>query len=215
MTSPDLFDTPPPEPAPDPAVLPSAETRDPADAYFGRLQSLSRQALSGQGDARARLARLRRCLGRRGVAPEAFRELGDALPNQSALAALAQEAGVSPDRALDDALLVGALYAVHAAKSDEPWYGGYVTAASTFGTSCRAAKDGSGSMDQRVSALLDARRSDLPYRLRQAVALCAAKGAGVRYDGLLRDLLRWDAPGRPVQRAWAQAYWAPFTLPTS
>ena len=189
---------------------------DAAAAFFGRLMGLSKRATKGEGDARARLARLRRCLDRRGVSAEAFREIGDLLPSAEALAEMARSAGVpepyAADRALQAALLVGALYAVHAAKADEPWYGSYVKAGGTFGASCRAAGDGSGSMEQRFSALLDARREDLPYRLRQAVALCAAKGAGVRYDVLLRDLLRWDAPGRPVQRAWAQAFWAPRTV---
>ena len=217
---PDLFDAPPPEPAP-PADGQQDEDapKDAADKLFGHLKKLSALAAKGEGDARARLARLRRCLDRRGVAPEAFRELGDALPDADALAALAREAGVperhAATRGLEGALLVGALYALHAAKSDEPWYGGYVKASGTFGASCRAAGDGSGSMDQRFSALLNARRADLPYRLRQAVALCAAKDVGVRYDVLLRDLLAWDDPKRSVQRAWAQAYWAPRTAASS
>jgi CRISPR system Cascade subunit CasB len=201
LLPPSTLDAAPPSDAAPPRTEKPA---DDAARFFDHLVDLSKRAKKGQGDARARLARLRRCLDRRGVQPEAFREIGDALPP-----------GLS-EREIDAYLLVAALYALHVAKSDEPWYGGYVGKQSDFGASCRAAGDGSGSMDQRFSALLDARRADLPYRLRQAVALCAAKGAGVRYDVLLRDLLAWNDPGRSVQRRWAQSYWAPRTTgPTS
>ena len=187
------------ESAPTPAPAEARASADPAEAFFKHLQSMSFAARDGDGDARARLARLRRCLDRRSATPEAFREIGPALPPN-----------LSSD-ALETYLLVATLYALHAARSDEPWYGGYVGKESGFGASCHAARDGSGSMDARFSALLDARREDLPYRLRQAVALCASKEVGVRYDRLLRDLLAWNDPHRLVQRAWAQAYWAPHT----
>lgn len=186
-----------------PAPTETVPQAPPETVFFGRLMRLSQSAAAGKGDARARLARLRRALGRRGVAPEAYREIGSALPHD-----------LAPDQH-QTYLLVAALFALHAAKSDEPWYGGYVGTDSDFGASCRATGDGSGSMDQRFSALLEARPADLPYRLRQAVSLCAAKGAGVRYDLLLRDLIAWNDPLRSVQRRWAQSYWAPRTKSAS
>lgn len=171
---------------------------DPAQRFTSFLHGLSKRAPS-DGTARAHLARLRRTLERRGVDLLAYREVGDHLP-----------AGLSRDKQ-ETYLLVAALYAIHAAKSGTPWSGDFVSKASNFGASCGRLRGGSGSMDLRFAALLDARREDLPYRLRQAVALLAASknDVGVRYDLLLRDLLRWDAPGRPVQRAWAEAYWTP------
>ena len=184
---------------------PAEVSATPEERFAKRLHAFV-EAAPTDGSARASLARLRRALGRRGVEASAFREIGDAIP--------ARRADQSEDgyRAMQDAyLLAAALFATHAAKSDKPWYGGYVGTASNFGASCGRLKGGSGSMDLRFAALLDARSEDLPYRLRQVVSLLAANrdAVGVRYDLLLRDLLRWNAPGRPVQREWAAAYWTP------
>jgi CRISPR system Cascade subunit CasB len=173
---------------------PDSQTQEPPEGQFARaLQGLSIRATKGEGTARARLARLRRALGRRGVEPIAFREVGEYL------------GGVKAEER-DTYLLVAALFALHAAKSDRPWY---VREGSSLGLSCKQARKGAISMDLRFAALLDARHEDLPYRLRQVVALLAAQGVGVRYDVLLRDLLDWDEPRRPVQSRWAADYWTP------
>ncbi|MEM8558827.1 MAG: type I-E CRISPR-associated protein Cse2/CasB [Bacteroidota bacterium] len=165
-------------------------------AFADRLYGLSKRAKK-DGSARATLARLRRTISRRGVDPMAYREVGAMLPRDLS------------ERERETYLLVAALYAIHAAKSEAPWYGGYVGTEDGFGVSCGKLRGNSGSMDLRFSALLDARREDLPYRLRQAISLLAASGndIGVRYDRLLDDLLSWDAPRRPVQRRWAADYW--------
>ena len=174
-----------------------------ASAAFARhLYGLSAQAKEGTGDARGSLARLRRSLGRRGVDPAASAEVGGALPP------LPQDPDEA-ERALDAHLWVAALYAVHAQKMDTPWFGGYVAKGASFGASCERLRRSSASVDRRFAALLDARWPDLPYRLRQAVTLLAASEVGVDYGRLLRDLLSWDAPGRPVQRQWSLDYWAP------
>lgn len=163
------------------------------ERFTDALHGLAIRATKGEGTARARLARLRRTVGRRGVDPLAFREVGEYL-------------GDVADDERETYLLVAALFALHAAKSDAPWR---ISKTASLGASCGRLKGGSGSMDQRFAALLDARREDLPYRLRQAVALLAAQDVGVRYDQLLEDLLKWDDPGREVQRRWAADYWTP------
>lgn len=183
------LDTPPPEAA-------SGEpTRSPEATFFSALMGFSRRAAKGDGDSRARLARLRRALDRRGVEPLAYREIGEFLSSV-------------PDDERDTYLLVAALYAVHAAKTDAPWK---IRTDASFGASCGRLRSESVSMDLRFAALLNARREDLPYRLRQAVSLLAASknAVGVRYDILLRDLLDWTQPGRDVQRRWAADYWTP------
>ena len=168
------------------------DTVSPEERFARALQGLSIRASKGEGTARASLARLRRALGRRGVEPIAFREVGNYL-------------GDVPEKQRDTYLLVAALFALHAAKSDAPWK---IQRGSSFGASCKQARrNGSASMDLRFAALLDSRREDLPYRLRQVVSLLAAKGAGVRYDVLLSDLLDWENPRRVVQRRWAADYW--------
>ncbi len=175
---------------------PEASTDDTsAEAHFAStLYGSALRANKGEGSERARLARLRTAVGRRGVDPLAYREVGDALRDV-------------PVGERDTYLLVASLFALHAGKSDRPWL---IAKDATLGASCRQARrGGSVSMDLRFAALLDARRADLPFRLRQTVALLAAQDVGVRYDRLLRDLLAWDEPGRDVQRRWAADYWAP------
>jgi CRISPR system Cascade subunit CasB len=61
-------------------------------------------------------------------------------------------------------------------------------------------------VDRRVAVLLDSHRGELPFRLRQAVRLVAAHERPVDWARLLSDLLRWDHPGRVVQKAWARSY---------
>jgi CRISPR type I-E-associated protein CasB/Cse2 len=176
------------------------EASTPEARFANHLHWLAQSATAGEGASRARLARLRTAVGRRGVAPLAYREIGDALT------------GVPSDER-DAYLTVASLFAVHAAKSDRPWL---IARGASLGASCRQARrDGSVSMDLRFAALLDARREDLPYRLRQVVALLAAHDVGVRYDVLLGDILRWTEPGREVQRRWAESYWAPAVRPTT
>lgn len=184
--------TPPPESPPE---VKTAEAR-----YASQLYGLSRAATAGEGAARARLARLRRAVNRRGVDPLAYREVGDYL-------------GDVPAEKRDTYLLIASLYALHAAKSEQPWR---IGKGASLGASCRQARQsGSASMDLRFAALLDARREDLPYRLRQVVALLAAHDVGLRYDRLLEDLLVWDDPRREVQRRWAADYWTPVPRTSS
>lgn len=181
-----------------PADLQASAARDGTFASF--LYGLAQAAASGEGTARARLARLRRAIRRRGVEPIAYREVGESMP--PGLSETEREAY----------LLVAALFALHAAKSEAPWK---IKTDSSLGASCgQARRNGSVSMDLRFAALLDARSEDLPYRLRQVVALLAAQDVGVRYDVLLRDILRWEAPSREVQRRWAADYWAPSSRST-
>lgn len=179
---------------------PSIDSNDAKTAratdFFDALKGLSIRATKGEGTARATLARLRRQLDRRGVDPLAFREVGMYLNDV-------------PPEEHDLYLLAAALFAQHAAKTDQPWF---IRDQASLGASCRQARrDGSVSIDLRFAALLDARREDLPYRLRQIIALLAAGGIGVRYDRLIRDLQHWDDPSRCVQRAWSSDYWTSTT----
>lgn len=64
------------------------------------------------------------------------------------------------------------------------------------------------SAQKRFVALLDAHPDDLPYRLRQAVALAKSKEAPVNWFQLLEDLFRWQTESRYVQQRWARSYWA-------
>ncbi|NTU85097.1 MAG: type I-E CRISPR-associated protein Cse2/CasB [Chloroflexales bacterium] len=64
----------------------------------------------------------------------------------------------------------------------------------------------SASLDRRFQTLLDSRREQLPFRLRQAVRLAAASEQGVDWFRLLDDLLRWEWDDKPVQTQWARDY---------
>jgi CRISPR system Cascade subunit CasB len=77
-----------------------------------------------------------------------------------------------------------------------------------LGAACAAhaaSKKGSDSTERRFIALLDADRDQLPHRLRQMVALI--KGFPLDWDSLLRDLLGWTVPEKPVQNRWARDFY--------
>lgn len=64
---------------------------------------------------------------------------------------------------------------------------------------------GSGSIEKRFLALLDADRDQIPHRLRQAVGLVEG---GLDFVKLLRDLRYWfDDPRRHVQSRWARDFY--------
>ena len=169
-----------------------------SERFVKGLYAIDRAAQAGSSGARASLARLRRAVGRGGVEFRALAEVGHLLPS-----------GPLADREVETYLLVAALYALQASGSGEMRG---ARAGTTFGGSARWLRRelgvGQESLDRRFGALLDARREDLPYRLRQVVALASTRAVGVRYDRLLDDLLAWDAAGRRVQRQWARDYWA-------
>ncbi|HTE20675.1 MAG TPA: type I-E CRISPR-associated protein Cse2/CasB [Armatimonadota bacterium] len=49
---------------------------------------------------------------------------------------------------------------------------------------------------------------DLPYRLRQMVRYAAAKGVGLDWAQLLKDLNRWHFPERWAQKEWARSFFS-------
>jgi len=69
----------------------------------------------------------------------------------------------------------------------------------------RANKKG---LDRRIEILLDADKSQLPFRLRQTIHLLQSNRVKVNWPLLLSDLLWWNASGRNVQQRWARSYFA-------
>lgn len=63
----------------------------------------------------------------------------------------------------------------------------------------------SASTERRFIALLDANPDELPYRLRQMVALL--KEYAIDFDALLTDLLRWQSPDKRTQNQWARQFY--------
>jgi len=76
-----------------------------------------------------------------------------------------------------------------------------------IGKACAAYRDAkdSSSTEQRFIALLDADRDQLPYRLRQMVALL--KDYPLDFAALLKGLLVWNNPRKPTQNAWARDFY--------
>jgi CRISPR system Cascade subunit CasB len=64
----------------------------------------------------------------------------------------------------------------------------------------------SGSMDNRVLALLNTPADSLAKPLRQIISLLAQGGIGLDYARLLRDLSAWEHPDNWVQQQWARDY---------
>ena len=104
-----------------------------------------------------------------------------------------------PDRQHDRFFLVATLFPL----ADAGKQGNFGTTLSHMRTSSNAA-----GLDRRIAALLDADERQLPFRLRQLVRLAHANRVGVNWPQLLSDLRRWGWEDRPVQRAWAMAYFA-------
>jgi CRISPR type I-E-associated protein CasB/Cse2 len=83
--------------------------------------------------------------------------------------------------------------------------------ANDLGQSLRRARQTAGSaagLDRRVEILLDADRTQLPFRLRQAIHFLHSNRVRVNWPQLLADLLRWNFPSRSVQQRWARSYFA-------
>jgi CRISPR system Cascade subunit CasB len=95
-------------------------------------------------------------------------------------------------------VLVAGLFALH------PSSGGV-----TIGHALRRIRDaaGSGSIEQRFVALLDAPAEDLGEHLRHAVMLARSKEIPLDWNDLLRAVLAWDYDDRRPQRRWAHDFW--------
>ena len=168
------------------------------------------------GDARRRLAELRRSAADTNPQPRALAVVGHLVPD------------AAHGWALDAYLLTAELVALCAAGGRE------VTAFDpdtrrdrrSLGASARAVNPRSPNADgdfedqnkgvgQRFGAVLALPAEDLADELRRLVRLLHHKGAPLDFYALLPDLLRWTDPDQPTQKTWARHYWsAPAPLPT-
>ncbi len=69
-------------------------------------------------------------------------------------------------------------------------------------------KTGSGSIEGRFLALLDARSEDVGQHLRRLVALLASAGLAFDWSDLLRALKNWDFEDNHARRRWARDFWS-------
>ena len=158
------------------------ETTERTDEQF--VNDLLAMHRLDRGEDRARLARLRRGFSRREPDYSLLRDL-PALPNG------AQD--------IERYLLLASLFALHPGTGRAP--------GNALKTLRDALSAGAESLDLRFAALLNSTYEDLPYRLRQLVQMLGSKEIPLNYHHLLRDLRLWSHPDRPVQRAWARAYY--------
>jgi CRISPR system Cascade subunit CasB len=96
--------------------------------------------------------------------------------------------------------LVGGLWAIHWRKGQGEGQSLPDVCGSHF-----LASDKSPSIEKRFIALLDADEGQLPFRLRQMVALL--KEYTIDFDALRQDLLSWNHPEKFVQIKWARAFY--------
>lgn len=96
--------------------------------------------------------------------------------------------------------LVAGLWAAH-------WREGRAAATVSLAKACslHQTASGSASTERRFIHMLDADREQLPHRLRQMVALLNEQR--LDFQALLNDLLYWSHPDKPVQNAWARAFY--------
>lgn len=106
---------------------------------------------------------------------------------------------------------------------DEEWF--YLVAAMfashplsapkvSLGAAFRQIKDDSGSTEKRFLNLLSARPEQMRILLRQAVSLLAVsrRPIGLDWELLLKHLLRWSLPNKPVQQRWARDFYSTIPL---
>ncbi|MCA9474153.1 MAG: type I-E CRISPR-associated protein Cse2/CasB, partial [Nitrospira sp.] len=97
--------------------------------------------------------------------------------------------------------LVAGLWAAH-------WQEGRAGEPLRIGQACQdlfIAKDKSPSIERRFIALLDADQDQLPYRMRQMVALLNVYP--INFDALLTSLLYWNDDRKRTQNAWARDFY--------
>ncbi len=96
--------------------------------------------------------------------------------------------------------LVAGLWAAH-------WREGQSGNPIPLGKACAAYQEASGSLstERRFITMLDADYDQLPYRLRQMVALL--KDQVIDFDSLLKGLLYWNDDQKRTQNAWARDYY--------
>jgi CRISPR type I-E-associated protein CasB/Cse2 len=107
------------------------------------------------------------------------------------------------DRELDSAILAAGLFAW--VKGACPQNRG-ANVGQAFGYGLR--DDDKKQREKRFTDLLDTDREELPYKLRQTIALIARDGVGLDWVMLIHDLIRWDDPERRVQKQWARGFWS-------
>lgn len=71
-----------------------------------------------------------------------------------------------------------------------------------------AARKGSGSIEGRFLAMLDARSEDVGQHLRRLVAMLASEGLAFDWSDLLRALKNWDFEDNRTRRQWARDFWS-------
>lgn len=109
--------------------------------------------------------------------------------------------------------LVAALYGFHPISTDTGNFGDAMRQVSQARQDPEAA-------ERRFTVLLTTRLVDLNAPLRQAVMMVHQQEPpiAINWGTLLTDLLRWDAPEKWSQRAWANSFWRyerPSELETS
>jgi len=86
----------------------------------------------------------------------------------------------------------------------KPYWRSIGASAATLRRSLSVGKE---SLDQRMTALINSHRDDLPNRLRHLVQRLSSEDVEVDFNALLRDLAVWHDDRRGVRRRWAEDYW--------
>lgn len=98
---------------------------------------------------------------------------------------------------VENAFLLGSLFALHPAKGGKGNMGGSV----------RRIKDKSGSIEKRFSALVDSDREALPVKLRYMTTLLKSNNVPVDWLQMLKDLSSWEHQDKFVQRKWVSDFY--------
>lgn len=143
-------------------------------------------------DDRARLARLRRGLGK---------PVGAAVERDGWVISHLPQTLAERDNELHRCCLIASLFALH------PQPGG----SGSFGANFRQLRERNPRSDgpeRRFVAILNSHVDDLTDRLRHGVALLRSEEIPVDWRSLLAHVRHWDHPERWVQVRWSRDFWA-------
>lgn len=79
----------------------------------------------------------------------------------------------------------------------------------TLGTASRRLYDklDRESLERRFMAMLNSDDEHLPGYLRQTMSLLKSESVGLDWGQLLKDVCRWNEPGKPIQKCWTRDYY--------
>ena len=102
--------------------------------------------------------------------------------------------------------LIGTLFAYYPENVDQGNMGSHFRVAGPYGSVQEQY------IENQFSLLLSSDTQELSMRLQKVVNLLRSKAVKVNWAELFMDVLHWNAPGKPMQKKWANDFWGYHTF---